>query len=252
VNRFLHTRLVKINVGQFQFNPGILPTALTLCLLYIMISMGLWQLDRAAFKQDLQRKVEQRKNLPPVSLEELPADPDDAVFYPVRLRGRFDRDHQFLLDNRVYRQKPGYHVYTPLVMSDGSAILVNRGWVAQGRTRQDLPALPAPDGVVEFTGLMDRLPAKGVILMDNANDSLQWPRVLQYIDEKEISGLTGYSLYPMAVWMDDGTQYGFDYQLPVLSLNSAKNTGYAFQWFSMSIALSAIYIVVNTKKQVSD
>ena len=248
MNRFLHIRLVKVNIGKYQFNPGILPSALTVCLLYVMISMGLWQLERADFKQDLQRKVEQRKNLPPVSLEELPTGPDETVFYPVRLRGRFDREHQFLLDNRVYQQRPGYHVYTPLVMSDGSAILVNRGWVAQGRTRQDLPELPAPDDVVEFTGLMDKPPAKGVILMDNANDSQQWPRVQQYIDMSEISKLTGYSLYPMVVWMDGGTKYGFNYQLPVLSLNSAKNTGYAFQWFSMSIALAVIYIVVNTKK----
>jgi surfeit locus 1 family protein len=248
VNRFLHSRLVKVNIGKYQFNPGILPSVLTVCLLYIMISMGLWQLDRAAFRQDLQHKIEQRRNLPPVSLAELPTQTEDAVFYPVSIRGRFDREHQFLLDNRVYNQAPGYHVYTPLIMSDGRAILVNRGWVAQGRTRQDLPELPAPDDVVEFTGLMDKPPAKGFILMDHANDSLQWPRVLQYIDMKELGELTGHNLYPMIVWMDGDTGYGFDYQLPVMSLNSTKNTGYAFQWFSMSIALSIIYIVVNTKR----
>jgi surfeit locus 1 family protein len=248
VNRFLHIRLVKVNIGKYQFNPGILPSVLTLCLLYIMISMGLWQLDRAAFKQDQQHKIEQRRNLPPVSLEELPVKQEDAVYYPVRLRGHFDLQHQFLLDNRVFKQMPGYHVYTPLIMSDGRAILVNRGWVAQGRTRQDLPELPAPKDVVEFTGLMDKSPAKGVILMAHANDSQQWPRVLQYIDMQEISELTGHKMYPMVVWMDEDTDYGFDYQLPVMSLNSAKNTGYAFQWFSMSIALTIIYIVVNTKK----
>jgi len=248
VNRFLHSRLVKVNIGKYQFNPGILPSVLTFCLLYVMISMGLWQLDRAAFKQDKQQKIEQRRNLTPVSIEELPTQTEAAVFYPVRIRGHFDREHQFLLDNRVYNQAPGYHVYTPLIMSDGRAILVNRGWVAQGRTRQDLPELPAPDDLVEFTGLMDKPPAKGVILMDHANDSQQWPRVLQYIDMQELSELTGYKLYPMIVWMNDDTDYGFNYQLPVMSLNSAKNTGYAFQWFSMSIALTIIYIVVNTKR----
>lgn len=248
MNRFLHFRLFKVNIGRYQFSPGILPSVLTLCLLYVMVSMGLWQLQRAEFKYDLQQKVEQRSSQAPVSLEELPGETEQAVFYPVRLYGRFDRDHQYLLDNRVYQQRAGYHVYTPFLMSDGRAILVNRGWVTQGRTRQELPALPVADAEVEFTGLMDRPPAKGVILTENANDSLQWPRVLQYIDMQAISSETGHNLHPMVVWMDAETGYGFDYQLPVLSLNSAKNTGYAFQWFSMSIALAIIYVIVNTKK----
>jgi cytochrome oxidase assembly protein ShyY1 len=63
--------------------------------------------------------------------------------------------------------------------------------------------------------------------------------------------MLGYELYDMIVWLDEGKSDAsagiYQYDLPVLNLNSAKNNGYAFQWFAMSLALLIIYLVVNTK-----
>ena len=53
----------------------------------------------------------------------------------------------------------------------------------------------------------------------------------------------------MVLWLNPEEVGGFEYDLPVLNLNAAKNNGYAFQWFAMSAALLIIYIVVNTKRQ---
>ena len=244
----LHARLFRLNIGPVTFAPGILPTAVTACLLYVMVSLGQWQLSRAEYKDDLHQKVTERKNLAPVSLQELPHDVEDRVFMPVVLDGVYDTEHHFLLDNRIVNGVAGYDIYTPLKMNDGSAILVNRGWLKQGRTRQDLPAFETPVYPVSFKGLMDKPPAKGVILADNVHDNLGWPMVLQYLDPAELEQRLGYELMPMVLWLDAEAEHGFHREIPALKLDSAKNTGYAFQWFAMSAALLIIFIAVNVKR----
>ena len=75
--------------------------------------------------------------------------------------------------------------------------------------------------------------------------------VLQYIDTQEISGMLGYEVMPMVLRLDKEADHGFYREIPVLNLDSAKNTGYAFQWYAMLVALLVIYIAVNTKKTVN-
>ncbi|MGD2054963.1 MAG: SURF1 family protein [Gammaproteobacteria bacterium] len=244
----LHARLFKLNIGPYTFSPGILPTVVTVFMLYVMVSLGQWQLSRADYKDNLHQKVSERKNLPPVTLQELPHDSEDRVFMPVIIEGKYDSQHHFLLDNRIINGLAGYDVYTPFIMSDGTAILVNRGWLKQGRTRQDLPQFETPSYDLRFKGLLDKPPAKGVILADNVHDNHGWPMVLQYIDTSEIEQVLGYQLLPMIVWLDAEAEHGFHREIPALKLDSAKNTGYAFQWFAMSAALFIIYIAVNVKR----
>jgi surfeit locus 1 family protein len=67
------------------------------------------------------------------------------------------------------------------------------------------------------------------------------------MDIDEISKILDVQIYDMVLWLDKDQPGSLEYDLPVLNLNSAKNNGYAFQWFAMSLALLLIYIVVNTK-----
>ena len=219
-----------------------------------MISLGFWQLDRAEFKDTLQQKIEQRKKLVPVDLNELPQSADDRRYFPVKFIGEFDDGHDFLLDNKILNGKVGYQVFTPVRLGETKTILVNRGFVAQGNTRQQLPEIITPDGKIEFQGLLDFVPSRALLLAENVHDTTRWPIVLQYIDLNEISQLLGYELYDMVLWLEtndsEENQHGsFENSLPALNLNSAKNNGYAFQWFALSIALLIIYVVVNTKRR---
>jgi surfeit locus 1 family protein len=213
-----------------------------------MISMGLWQLSRAEYKDNLLDKIAERKDLRPISLAELPHKEEDRLFLPVNVSGTFDAEHQFLYDNRILEGRAGYHVYTPLKLRTGDSILVNRGWVPQGKTRQDLPEIPASLKEVKFTGLVDKVPSKGLILSERVHEEISWPMVLQYIDIKELEQVLDYSMMPVVVWMDKNSRDIFQHELPVLTLDSSKNRGYVFQWFAMALALLIIYIVLNTKK----
>mgnify|MGYP000282821630 FL=1 len=153
-------------------------------------------------------------------------------------------------DNITFDRRVGYHVFTPVKISDSKTILVNRGFVSQGKSRAQLPIIETPHGKIEVQGLLDLTPSRTLLLAENVQETSRWPVVLQYIDLPEINQLLGYELYDMVLWLNPDEAGSFEYDLPVLNLNAAKNSGYAFQWFAMSAALLIIYLVVNTKRTV--
>lgn len=241
-------RLVSLRILSYHFNPGIFSTLITVALLYTMMSLAFWQMDRAEFKDTLQQKIIERKNLSPVTLAELPASSESRRYHPVKIIGEFDNQHSFLLDNITFNGDVGYHVFTPVKVNDAKTILVNRGFVSQGKTRDQLPEVDAPGGKIEISGMLDFSPSRTLLLAENVQEMSRWPVVLQYVDLTEISQLLSYELYDMVLWLNPDEAGSFEYDLPVLNLNAAKNNGYAFQWFAMSLALFIIYIVVNTKR----
>ena len=243
-------RLCSLRIASYHFNPGVFSTLITIALLYTMMSLGFWQAERAEFKDTLQQKIIERKKLSPAAIEELPVSIEYRRYHPVKFIGEFDSQHSFLLDNITFNGKVGYHVFTPVKIDGSKSILVNRGFVSQGKTREELPAVDAPGGKIEVSGLLDLSPSRTLLLAENVQETSRWPVVLQYVDLTEISQLLDYELYDMVLWLDPDETASFEYDLPVLNLNAAKNSGYAFQWFAMSLALFIIYIVVNTKRTI--
>lgn len=244
-------RLFSLNIAVYRFSPGIFSTIITAALLYTMMSLGFWQLDRAVFKDTLQKKIEQRKILPATGLAALPVSSEKRRYLPVKINGNYDTQHSFLLDNKTFNGHVGYHVYTPFKVSETKTILIARGFVELGQSRQQLPEILTTDDSTGLHGLLDFPPSRAIVLAENVHQTERWPVVLQYLDLDELSKMLGYELYDMIVWLDeeksDPLTGIYEYDLPVLNLNSAKNNGYAFQWFAMSLALSIIYLVVNTK-----
>ncbi len=214
-----------------------------------MVTLGQWQYEKGEYISNQQDKINERRYLSPVSMEELPHEQEDRIFVPVIVSGTFDTEHHFYFDNRIVNGVAGYDIFTPFRMDDGNVILVNRGWLKQGRTRQDLPEFETVSSVVSLKALMDRTPSKDFMLAENVHSNVSWPMVLQYVDTQEISSMLGYDVMPMVLRLDKDADHGFYREIPVLKLDSAKNMGYAFQWYAMMAALLVIYIAVNTKKR---
>jgi len=241
-------RLLSLRLTPYHFNPGIFSTLVTVLFLYVMVSLGFWQLNRAEYKDTLQQKIEQRKNLSALSMDELPESKDDRRYLPVSFSGEYDVQHSFLLDNITFKGRVGYHVFTPVKLPSSKAVLIYRGFVNIGESRQKLPDLKTPEGKVLIHGLLDLPPSRAVQLAENSQQTDRWPVVLQYIDLDRISQFLGYPLYDMVLLLDQDSTGSFEYDIPVLNLNASKNNGYAFQWFAMTTALLIIFFVVNTKK----
>src|SRR5690348_3084588 len=96
----------------------------------ILIGLGTWQLERRSWKLGLIAEREAALAAAPAHLEAADADPIRFEFHRIAATGRFLHDHELYLTGQFLNDRPGWHVITPLVLQDGSALLVDRGFVA--------------------------------------------------------------------------------------------------------------------------
>ncbi|WP_369200985.1 SURF1 family protein [Streptomyces sp. PU-14G] len=136
-------------------------TLLGLVLIPTMIKLGFWQLHRHESRVARNEEVAASLAAPTVPVGRLtgvgrePA--DDEKFRTVTARGTYDTAHEVVVRHRTASDGDtiGYFVVTPLVREDGSAILVNRGWIESKGDLTSFPDVPeAPKGEVTVTGRM--------------------------------------------------------------------------------------------------
>lgn len=146
---------------RFVFSPKWLGFhALTwLVLIPAFIGLGQWQRDLWKDHDRSQGVVLSALAASPVPLDSV--DPhghlvgQDQQWKMVSATGRYDTAHQFMVRNRSQNEQPGWYVVTPLVMADGTAVLVNQGWVTEATTggATTLPPFPpVPPGTVTVNG----------------------------------------------------------------------------------------------------
>ena len=118
--------------------------------------LGVWQLDRAAQKVQLQQAVQTQSALPPLTADTLPRTRADGAAPPHRralLQGQWLTERSIYLDNRPMNGRTGFYLVTPLQLADGTAVLVQRGWLprdAADRTHVAPP--PTAPGTVVVAG----------------------------------------------------------------------------------------------------
>jgi len=120
-------------------------------------ALGVWQLERRAWKLELIDRVERRIHAEPVPAPGPETWPSiDAAGYAyrrVRLTGRFLHDRETLVQ-AVTELGGGYWVLTPLVTPQGTTVLVNRGFVAGDRRDSGASSAGNLAGETQLTGLL--------------------------------------------------------------------------------------------------
>jgi surfeit locus 1 family protein len=162
------------------------------------LSLGRWQLNRAAEKVALQEQLDQQgtrlalDGAALVGLTNLPAD----MHRPVQIQGQWLPDRTVFLDNRQMNAKPGLYVVTPLkIEGSSSVVLVQRGWVARNfEDRTLLPSLTTPFGTVTVEGRIAPPPAK-LYAMGGEDSGV----IRQNLDIAQFSMETGLPLLAMSV-----------------------------------------------------
>ena len=220
----------------FAFTPAtrerfvrMLPTLATAVVVTVCILAGNWQRDRLAQKQALAAQAAAAAAMPAVAL------PRDAQSWPgwrfrtVELAGRYDAAHQILLDNRVHAGRVGYHVVTPLRLADGRSVLVNRGFVAAGPSRDALPEAPPPQGEVRIVGRVNVPPR--FLELGKAEPKR---RVWQNLHTDRFSEATGVDVLPIVVEELDGRQDGLVRNWPPPDGDTGPHRGYMLQWYAFA------------------
>jgi len=236
-------------MSSYRFRPGLITSLVALVALPTFIWLGFWQLERTAEMQGMQQQFEQRVDLPTLRLGPKARAHDDLEYRRVFVRGRWDAEHQILIDNKTHQGQAGYYVITPLKMTGSDQyILINRGWLPAGNSRTELPEIDVIDRQVTVHGVLHKSRRDIYMISDKNRDISGWPARYQWLDIDEFARETKFKVYPFVVLMDADAPYGYSRQWKPLNVDSDKNTRYAMLWFSFAILLVIIYFVVNIKK----
>lgn len=205
--------------------------------------LGVWQLDRAAQKQALQARLDERGALPPLPADALARTPEAAAeqhHRRITLAGRWLADRTVYLENRQMDGHPGFYVLTPLELAPGDAVLVQRGWAPRDiRDRTLVPAVPTPAGPVSVAGTIAPPPAKLYAFEAEESGPLR-----QNLDVEAYGREIGIALRPLSLRQqaegsaDDGLQRRW----PAPAVDIHKHHGYAFQWFALASLLTGLYV----------
>jgi surfeit locus 1 family protein len=217
-------------------------TLLVLLVAVVCASLGIWQLNRLAQRRVFNAHVHAMQALPPLVLP-VQEDLTKMEYRAVKVTGVYDFANQVAIRNQFSGNQYGYHLLTPLHLTDGSAVLIDRGWIpsegnaAPGDWRKyDQPGEVALGGVIRLSQTM---PSFGGVSDPTLTPGQTRLEFWVYVNLDRIHEQIPYPILPVYIQLnpDPGrTDPPIPYQ-PVLDLSEGPHESYAIQWFSFGTLL---------------
>ncbi len=218
---------------------------LVIALVVLMVNLGFWQLRRYHERHDANVALAERSTAPAVPVTEIPdRDVAGAEWRTVTATGRYDAAGEVLVRNRSFNGAAGFHVVTPLVAGDGTAVLVNRGWIPV----TDEAAVPPPTaGTVSIEGRVRVTQVRGSFgPQDPPEGTLT--RVAR-IDVARLQQQLPYPVRPFYVELTAQQPPAGDLPLliPLPERDDGPHLSYAVQWWIFSACAVVGWVVVVRK-----
>jgi len=213
------------------------------------VFLGRWQWHRYEGKKLSQHQLTDNYNAKPVGITSiLPS--EDAALTPqdtwkqVALKGHYLPAKRLLVRNRPNDGYYGYEVVIPFRQTDGRTVLVDRGWINNGRTAAAPSAVPAtPPGTITVVGWLR--PGEGV------EDKQSVPGQVNSINLPRIATLTGQPLFtggyvlmrsekPAAAVTHHGLA---PLAKPSPGEYAGVNLSYALQWWFGAVGGLVFYVI---------
>ena len=228
----------------------LVPSVAALAALAALIWLGTWQLERKAWKEDLIATLTQRlaaapANLPaPAAWDRLTQNADE--FRRVAFAAEFLHDREALVYTagsglRGDVSGPGYWVFTPARRLDGSLVMINRGFVPDGRQDPGSRAAGQTPGTAQIVGALRWPEARGLFTpADNPERNMWFVR-----DHLAIAAAKGVG--PVAPFFIDQEAPVPDGGLPrpgKLTPNLPNNhLQYALTWYGLALVLAVLFLI---------
>jgi cytochrome oxidase assembly protein ShyY1 len=209
--------------------------ALMLVLSATMIGLGFWQLDRYHIRHGINVRIDHANATAPVPLTSVisltrPAT-DDQEWVRVTVTGMYDPARTVVARNRSVNSTVGFEILVPLTLSNGSSVLVDRGWIppgpGNGLTAPPFPNVPA--GPVTVTGRIHKPESGG-----DSPVALGGQTTVRRIDPAKIAPSIGlssaYADYVLLDAQSPSAASGFT-RIPADRQPSWMNAGYTVQWW---------------------
>ena len=223
---------------------------LTLCAvpaLALLIGLGVWQLQRLEWKEDLIAERAVRFAAPALAVEDIrEADWRGFEHRRVRLIGRYLHDREMLVVNRLRRGQAGYGLVTPMLLGDGTSVLVDRGWVPLGWAGRR-PSVRPQDGRDGVDGVLRAGGRHNSWLPDNDPAGGQW----FFVDVPQMSARAGLErVRPYHVrLLPAAGRTGFPEPQDVRGRIPNRHLEYALTWFALAAVLAVIFVLYHLRRR---
>jgi surfeit locus 1 family protein len=219
----------------------------------ILVGLGTWQVQRLAWKEGLLATIRERTAQAPISIKDALARYEDIEYVPVTLSGRFEHAYERHVFT-THDGQSGYNIYTPLVMENGEAVFVNRGFVPYDRKD---PATRSEGLVwddVEIKGLaragLSEKPSAIVPDNDPVRNVFHWKDIRTM---RESSGLPA-DVPVLAVFVDaDATPNPGGLPAGGVTIVDLPNSHlqYAVTWYGLAAVLLVVTVVFLLRRRRS-
>jgi surfeit locus 1 family protein len=222
------------------------PALATSVALAILTGLGIWQLERKAWKESLIAQIEARAYGPPGTIAPESSWPtwtaERDEFRRVRMTGRFlhgaETPVHGLAPGERGAPRQGYYLFTPLRLASGGTVMVNRGFVPTELRDPATRPGSQPDGEVSVTGLVRSPEVKGWFVPENRPVENQWFSR----DPAGIAAAKGLDVAPFYVAADETPNPGGWPQGGQTTLNLPNNhLQYALTWFGIALTLVGVF-----------
>ena len=206
------------------------------------IALGNWQLNRLETRRATNAVIADRLTREPIAIEELfvaletvqGVAPDEGDFEhtPVVVTGRFVDEGRVLVRSQVSNGRAGTHAVYPLILGDGSAILVNIGWIPFDVTPAPIAELYG-DGTLEIRGLVRASQQRPAVGREEPPGLLD--RV-ERIDIDRIQEQVTASLAPFFIQLTDPNEPDrIPIPVPLPDTSDGPHLAYAIQWYAFAL-----------------
>jgi len=210
----------------------------------LCVRLGIWQLDRLEQRRAFNLHYTAMQSAAPLDLNaETPQVLTDMEYRSARAIGTYDFANQVALRNQYHGSEYGYHLLTPLLLDDGPAVLVDRGWIpADGNDSPEGWSRYDEAGQVQVRGMMRLGPDKpdvGGIPDPTLTPGQARLEFWNFANLERISQQLPYPVLTIYIQPDvDAADVTapIPYQ-PEIELTEGPHFGYALQWFAYASIL---------------
>ncbi len=190
------------------------------------VALGLWQLRRLEERRRLNAEILEQRSATPLTIGDVSSGAGADPYRPAVARGTYDVEREVLVYGRSLDGEAGHLVVTPLVLDDGGAILVIRGWVPFAMQTAPVRAALPPTGEVEVSGSLAPDEGDGTSAPDEG--------VIGSLDVGGIASTITDDVFPLPLQLARQTpaQSGpLPTPVPMPELSEGPHLSYAIQWF---------------------
>lgn len=199
---------------------------LLILMIPLLISLGIWQLDRADQKEKLLAQMWINSEMTFDHVSDVPV-PYSSIELTGLLQNKF-----YWWDNRTFKGRAGYELLT-LVKVEGSGyeyVLVNLGFIADKSGRKTLPEIPKIPRVVFWRAQVRAI-------------DLNW------LETQILSGKPDWpDIAPVILELEPAQPFAFQANWHPVSMKPEKHLGYAVQWFAMAFMLILASFIFSRNK----